>query len=313
MNSLLEAFEEQLLKASQADSEFVSEAATHIISAGGKRFRPMLVFLAAEMGERPYQTHDLMRAAMVMELTHVASLYHDDVMDEADVRRGTPSANRYFGNSVAILVGDFLFAQASKIVALLGVPYIVLQAETFARLVQGQIAETRGPGPDDDPLDHYLQVIADKTGSLIAASAQFGGMVAGASDEVRAALAAYGEEVGLVFQLSDDLLDILSDDSGKTPGTDLREGVPTLPVLMLRDSDDPADRELLTRVEGDLSDDAVLAEVLRDLRAHSVIERARAEVRRRADIAKAHLEPLADGEAKEALLSVPDMLVDRMS
>jgi len=313
MSSLLEAFEEQLLKASQADSEFVSEAATHIISAGGKRFRPMLVFLAAEMGGEPFEEHDLMRAAMVMELTHVASLYHDDVMDEADVRRGTPSANRYFGNSVAILVGDFLFAQASKIVALLGVPYIILQAETFARLVQGQIAETRGPGADDDPLDHYLRVIADKTGSLIAASAQFGGMVAGASDEVRAALAAYGEEVGLVFQLSDDLLDILSDDSGKTPGTDLREGVPTLPVLMLNDSSDPADRELLARIQGDLSDDATLAEVLDDLRAHPVIEQARAEVRRRAEIAKAHLAPLADGEAKETLMGVPDMLVDRMT
>lgn len=313
MNSLLEAFEDKLLEASQADSEFVSEAATHIIVAGGKRFRPMLVFLAAQMGERPFDDDDLIRAAMVMELTHVASLYHDDVMDEADVRRGTPSANRYFGNSVAILVGDFLFAQASKIVALLGVPYIILQAETFARLVQGQIAETRGPDEGEDPLEHYLQVIADKTGSLIAASAQYGGMVAGASDEVRAALAAYGEEVGLVFQLSDDLLDILSDDSGKTPGTDLREGVPTLPVLMLRDSDDPADRDLLARVRGDLSDDAVLAAVLADLRAHPVIEQARTEVRRRAAIAKAHLAPLPEGEAKETLLGVPDMLVDRMT
>ncbi|MDF1487047.1 polyprenyl synthetase family protein [Tessaracoccus sp. HF-7] len=311
LDALLETFETQLLEAAQADSQFVSEASTHIIAAGGKRFRPMLVFLSAEVGEREADQADLLRAAMVMELTHVASLYHDDVMDEADVRRGTPSANRYFGNSVAILVGDFLFAQASKLVALLGKDYILLQAETFARLVQGQIAETRGPGEGEDPLAHYLKVIADKTGSLIAASAQFGGMVADVSDEVRSALAAYGEEVGLVFQLSDDLLDILSDDSGKTPGTDLREGVPTLPVLMLSDSDDPADRALLARIQGDLSDDAVLADVLADLRAHPVIDRARAEVRRRADIAKAHLAALPDGEVKDTLSRVPDTLVDR--
>ncbi|MEZ5087075.1 MAG: polyprenyl synthetase family protein [Tessaracoccus sp.] len=311
IDALLETFEVQLLEAAQADSEFVTDAARHIIAAGGKRFRPMLVFVAAESAERECDRTDLLRAAMVMELTHVASLYHDDVMDEADVRRGTPSANRYFGNSVAILVGDFLFAQASKIVALLGVDYIILQAETFARLVQGQIAETRGPGEGEDPLAHYIQVIADKTGSLIAASAQFGAMVGGASAEVRAALAAYGEEVGLVFQLSDDLLDILSDDSGKTPGTDLREGVPTLPVLMLSESEDPADRELLARIQGDLSDDAVLAEVLGELRAHPVIDRARGEVRRRADVAKAHLAALPDGEAKDTLMEVPDTLVDR--
>ena len=310
LTALLDEFEERLVDTAVASSPFVTEASRHIIAAGGKRFRPLLVFLAAQFGG-PVDTDNLMRAAMVMELTHVASLYHDDVMDVADLRRGAPSANRLWGNSVAILVGDFLFARASTTVVELGVDYVRLQAETFSRLVQGQIAETRGPGEGEDPLAHYVRVIADKTGSLIAASAIFGGMVAGASREVIDALAAFGEEVGLVFQLSDDLIDISSTTTGKTPGTDLREGVPTLPVLMLRASKDPADDDILAMVDGDLTSDAVLADVLARLRAHPVMDRAKAEVERRADLARAHLAPLPDGDAKDALLKVCTDLVDR--
>ncbi len=310
LTALLDSFEERLVEVAVASSPFVTEAARHIISAGGKRFRPLLVFLASKFGGEVDEA-DLMRAAMVMELTHVASLYHDDVMDVADLRRGAPSANRLWGNSVAILVGDFLFARASTTVAELGVDYVMLQAETFARLVQGQIAETKGPDDGDDPLAHYLQVIADKTGSLIAASAQFGGMVSGADRVTLDALSAFGEEVGLVFQLSDDLIDITSDTTGKTPGTDLREGVPTLPVLMLRAENDPADADLLALIDGDLSTDEALAEALAGLRAHPVMGRAKAEVERHADVARAHLAPLPDGEAKDALLQVCSDLVER--
>nr|WP_245787897.1 polyprenyl synthetase family protein [Tessaracoccus bendigoensis] len=310
MTGLLETFEERLVDVAVANSPFVTEAARHIISAGGKRFRPLLVFLASRFGGH-VERDDLMRAAMVMELTHVASLYHDDVMDVADLRRGAPSANRLWGNSVAILVGDFLFARASTTVAELGVEYVHLQAETFARLVQGQIAETKGPGEHDDPLRHYLDVIADKTGSLIAASARFGGMVSGASPEVLDALTAFGEEVGLVFQLSDDLIDITSESTGKTPGTDLREGVPTLPVLMLRADADPADADLLALIGGDLSSDESLASALSALRAHPVMGRALEEVKRRAELARAHLAPLPAGDAKEALLKVCTDLVER--
>ncbi|HJE51352.1 MAG TPA: polyprenyl synthetase family protein [Tessaracoccus flavescens] len=310
LTALLETFEERLVETAVASSPFVTEAARHIIAAGGKRFRPLLVFLAAQFGGA-VDEDDLMRAGMVMELTHVASLYHDDVMDVADLRRGAPSANRLWGNSVAILVGDFLFARASTTVAELGVEYVHLQAETFARLVQGQIAETKGPGPSDDPLAHYIQVIADKTGSLIAASALFGGMVAGASRTTLDALAAFGEEVGLVFQLSDDLIDITSETTGKTPGTDLREGVPTLPVLMLRAENNPADAALLELIDGDLSSDAALADALAGLRAHPIMGRAKAEVERRADIARGHLAPLPEGPAKDALLKVCSDLVDR--
>lgn len=310
LTGLLETFEERLVDSAVANSPFVTEMSRHIISAGGKRFRPLLVFLASRFGGNA-DTDDLLRAAMVMELTHVASLYHDDVMDAADLRRGAPSANRLWGNSVAILVGDFLFARASTTVAELGVEYVHLQAETFARLVQGQIAETKGPGEGDDPLAHYIQVIADKTGSLIAASARFGGMVSGATPEVLDSLSAFGEEVGLVFQLSDDLIDITSTTTGKTPGTDLREGVPTLPVLMLRAEQNPADAELLARIDGDLTSDEALESVLSSLRAHPIMGRAKAEVERRAQIARDHLSGLTEGEAKDALLQVCSDLVDR--
>lgn len=306
----LDQFEPLLADAAVAQTEYVTDAARHVIEAGGKRFRPLLVFTAAEFG-RDFDEQKLQQAAMVMELTHVASLYHDDVMDEAEVRRGAPSANRFYGNSVAILVGDFLFSQASHMVADLGADYVRLQARTFSRLVQGQIAETVGPKAGDDPLEHYLQVIADKTGSLIAASACFGAMVAGLSDDLTEALRRFGEEIGVVFQLSDDLIDIRSDQTGKTPGTDLREGVPTLPVLMLRAKNDPADAELLALLDGDLSSDAVLAEALEQLRAHPVMDGAQAAVERHAAAAREILVPLPDGNAKQALLDICDELVDR--
>ena len=311
LTARLEVIEDRLLAAAVANSPFVTEASRHIISAGGKRFRPLLVAVASDFGSPDFDEEDLVKAALVVELTHVASLYHDDVMDDADLRRGAPSANRRWDNSIAILVGDFLFARASSTVATLGTDYVMLQAETFARLVQGQIAETRGPQPGDDPLAHYLGVVADKTGSLIATSAVFGGMVAGAEQNVLDALANFGEEIGMVFQLSDDIIDITGTATGKTPGTDLREGVPTLPTLMLRASDDPSDAPLKAMIASDLSDDARLREALDALRAHPVIERARAEIERRAELARGYLTELPDGPAKDALLQITHDLVNR--
>lgn len=305
-------FEQRLLEVAVADSPFVTEAATHVIAAGGKRFRPQLVFLASETSGGADASH-MIDAALVMELTHVASLYHDDVMDEADLRRGVPSANARWDNTVAILVGDFLFARASEVVAGMGPEYVALQARTFARLVQGQIAETIGPSDEQDPLEHYLQVIADKTGSLIAASAVFGAMVAGAPDDISQALRAYAEEIGVVFQLSDDLIDITSEETGKTPGTDLREGVPTLPVLMLRQSSGAEDVALLQLIDGDLSDDQDLARVLGLLRAHPVMGQAEEYVRARARMAVSHVAFLPDSPAKASLLEIAHELVERTS
>lgn len=306
----LAAVEQRLLQSAVAESPFTTEAARHLISAGGKRFRPMLVSIASEFGPR-VDEDGLVTAALAVEFTHVASLYHDDVMDEAELRRGAPSANARWGNSVAILIGDFLFARASGAVAELGAGYVKLQAETFARLVEGQVNDTRGPQPGDDPMAHYLKVLADKTGSLIATSARFGGMVADAAPEVLDALARYGEEIGVVFQLSDDVIDITSDSTGKTPGTDLREGVPTLPTLLLDASTDPADAEIKALLASDLSDDANLARALAALRAHPVIDQVRAEIQRRADLAVSYLAPLPEGAAKDALIKVSQDLVSR--
>lgn len=310
VTELLEQVETRLAQEARADTPFVTQAAQHIISAGGKRFRPLLVVLAALLGEVSDDDH-IVRAALVMELTHVASLYHDDVMDEAQVRRGAPSANQRWDNTVAILVGDYLFARASTLVATLGTDYVDLQARTFARLVQGQIAETQGASVDEDQLAHYLQVVADKTGSLIAASTAFGGMVAGLDEESLTALAAYGEEIGVVFQLSDDIIDIASDTSGKTPGTDLRAGVPTLPILLARASVDPADARLLELLDADLSDDQDLAEALALLRAHSAMTEAREVIAARAEVARDCLAPLPASAAKDALAAMCDVVISR--
>jgi heptaprenyl diphosphate synthase len=305
----LELIEAALLKAAEADSDMVTEAAQHIIAAGGKRFRPLLVLLGSYLGPRAAE-NDVVKAAVVVELTHVASLYHDDVMDEARIRRGSVSANSRWGNTVAILVGDLLFARASDIVCDLGPEFVRLQARTFSRLVQGQIAETVGPS-GMDPLDHYLRVVADKTGSLIATSALFGSKISGAAPHLQRIMADFGEQIGVVFQLSDDIIDITSDQTGKTPGTDLREGIPTLPTLLARRSTDPADARLLRLLDSDLHDDAALHEVLDLLRHHRSIDQAREEVRRRAEAARSLLEPLPAGPARDALDDLCTTVVTR--
>ena len=220
------------------------------------------------------------------------------------------SANSRWGNTVAILVGDLLFARASDIVADLGPEFVRIQARTFSRLVQGQIAETVGPN-GTDPLDHYLKVVTDKTGSLIATSALFGSKIAGATPHLQRVMADFGEQIGVVFQLSDDIIDITSDDTGKTPGTDLREGIPTLPTLLARKSTDPADARLLELLDCDLHDDDALQEVLDLLRHHRSIDEARSEVRRRAEAARALLAHLPTGPARDALDDLCTTVVTR--
>ncbi|MCW2845849.1 MAG: Trans-hexaprenyltranstransferase, partial [Nocardioides sp.] len=225
------------------------------------------------------------------------------------------SANARWDNHVAILTGDFLFSKSSELTADLGPDAVRIQAETFTKLVEGQILETLEPGPGEDPLEHYLEVVAGKTGSLIATSARYGARFGGASLEVEEALTAYGEIVGSAFQLSDDILDIASDagESGKTPGTDLREGVPTLPVLMARASTDPADARLHELLDGDLTDDARHAEALDLLRRHPALDEARTYVIARAQEAKALLAALPEGPVREALEAFADVVTVRSS
>ncbi|MEU9315288.1 polyprenyl synthetase family protein [Streptomyces sp. NPDC048295] len=311
----LAAVESGLLDATKSGVPFITEAAQHLVRAGGKRFRPLLAMLAARFGDP--DAPGVVPAAVVVELTHLATLYHDDVMDEADVRRGVDSANSRWGNSVAVLTGDFLFARASHILADLGPEAVRIQAEAFERLVTGQILETAGPGDGRDPVEHYLEVMRGKTGSLIAVACRFGAMMAGADESAVDILTQYGERLGVAFQLADDVLDIASDshESGKTPGTDLREGIPTLPVLHLRAQAEaegkPDDLELVELLDGDLSDDARHAEALRRLRAHPALEQARRDTVRYAEEARATLTPLPEGYAKAALRELCDAVVHR--
>lgn len=311
--AILEKIEALLRDGVTSADPLVTEAAQHLVVAGGKRFRPMLVAVGGHLADP--SAEQLVPAAAVVELTHLATLYHDDVMDEAAVRRGAPSANSRWSNSVAILVGDYLFARAADLAAELGTEAVRIQARTFARLVHGQIAETVGPR-GTDPIAHYLQVVADKTASLIATSAQFGGMFGGSDEPVVTALAEFGETIGVAFQLSDDLLDIASEsaESGKTPGTDLRKGVPTLPVLYARAATD-ADaasvrlREILAG--GPIEDDERLGEALALLRESAALKRARETVRWYAEQARSQLAPLPDVPARHTLAALCDVIVHR--
>jgi heptaprenyl diphosphate synthase len=299
LRAQLARVEERLEREIRSEAPFVTEAARHLLHAGGKRFRPALTLLAAEAGDP--SADGVITSACVVELTHLASLYHDDVMDEADLRRGAESANSRWDNHVAILTGDFLFSKSSELTASLGADAVLIQAQTFTKLVEGQILETLTP--ESDPLAHYLRVVEGKTGSLIATSARYGARFSGATRQVEEALTAYGEKVGMAFQLSDDILDISSEsvESGKTPGTDLREGVPTLPVLMAQRSTDPADERLLTLLAGDLTDDQRHAEALDLLRKHAAMDEARAYVLGIAREAQELLTVLPEGPVRDAL------------
>ncbi|POM25511.1 Heptaprenyl diphosphate synthase component 2 [Actinomadura rubteroloni] len=308
----LTAVEDLLREAVHSEDPLLTQASRHLVEAGGKRFRAMLVLLAAEFGDP--SAPGVVPAAVVVELTHLATLYHDDVMDEATVRRGEESANIRWTNTVAILTGDYLFARASDLLADLGPDAVRIQARAFARLVQGQIQETVGPA-ETDPLKHYLQVIADKTGSLIAVSGHLGSLLAGASPAVVDTLTSACEKIGVAFQLSDDILDIASEgeEFGKTPGTDLREGIRTLPVhhVLAGVGAGPDDERLRYLLTQDLTDDKLHAEALTLLRAHPAMEAARSDLRRWSDDARADLLSLPDLPARDALLGLCDYVIVR--
>ncbi|GEL96310.1 polyprenyl synthetase family protein [Cellulomonas composti] len=308
--------EESLRTAVAHADSLADEASRHLVNAGGKRLRPMLALLVAELGDGARR--EVIDAAVVVELTHLATLYHDDVMDSAPLRRGAPSAHEVWGNSVAILTGDLLFARASSTVAGLGPEAVRIQARTFERLCLGQLHETVGPREGEDPVEHYLQVLADKTASLIATSARLGAMFAGCPPDVVATVTEFGEKIGVAFQLADDVIDLASDGSvtGKTPGTDLRERVPTMPALLLRarvagpDATDD-DRAVLALLDADLTGDDALAAAVAALRTHDVVGQTRDRAVALAREAVRELGPLPDGPVKDALVSFADALVDR--
>ena len=308
----LDAVEALLRQSVKSSYPFVTETSRHLVAAGGKRFRPLLVILASHFGDPAGPL--VVPAAVAIELTHLSTLYHDDVMDEATVRRGTPSANSRWDNTIAILTGDFLFARASEITADLGTDATRILAQTIAVLCEGQIRETVGPAVGSDPVAHYLSVVGEKTGSLIATSGRLGALLAGAPPAAVDVLTRYGQVIGVAFQLSDDLLDVASEtgQSGKTPGTDLREGVRTLPMLYALAAGRPEDARLAELLDGGpLEDDARHAEALALLRAHPAMGEARATLAVYAAEAKAIVAELPAGPPRAALSALADFVVAR--
>ncbi|WP_370333053.1 nonaprenyl/(2E,6E)-farnesyl/geranylgeranyl diphosphat synthase [Mycolicibacterium hippocampi] len=295
----------------RADS-LMAEAVNHLFQAGGKRFRPLFTVLSAQLGPEP-DAWQVTVAGSVIELVHLATLYHDDVMDEAQMRRGAPSANARWGNNIAILAGDYLFATASRLVSRLGPEAVRIIADTFALLVTGQMRETRGTADHVDSVDHYLKVVYEKTACLISASGRFGATFSGADADQVERLARLGGIVGTAFQISDDIIDIDSDpdESGKVPGTDLREGVHTLPVLYaLRETGPDAER-LRELLAGPVNDDDDLAEALRLLRASQGIAKAKETVAGYAKQAEVELAQLPDGPGRQALATLVNYTITR--
>jgi heptaprenyl diphosphate synthase len=315
LESGLELVERQLIEAVKHTDPIAKVTTRHLIDAGGKRIRPTLVLLCAQLGDA--STEEVIQSAVVVELTHIGTLYHDDVMDNAPKRRGVDSAHEIWGNNVAILTGDLLFARASQLVSKLGQKALTLQADTFERLCLGQLNETVGPAEGQDVIEHYLSVLADKTGSLISASAELGVLFSGADQALREPVRKYGEAIGVAFQLIDDVIDIHSDGkvSGKTPGTDLRAGVPTLPVLYLRQDakTDPESAKLVEIIDAGLEDDAALNKVIELMREHPATERAFQEAKRWADEAIAALVDLPAGPVREALTNFADAVIERQN
>jgi heptaprenyl diphosphate synthase len=291
----------------------------YLYQAGGKRVRPMLALLTAQLGEGT--TDEVIEGATALEMTHLGSLYHDDVMDAADKRRGVPSAHAVWGNSVAILTGDLLFSRASQIMARHGDRAIHLQADTFERLVLGQMHETVGPAEGDDPVEFYLQVLSDKTGSLIAAAAQAGVIFSRGPEEFEQPMVVFGEKAGVAFQLLDDVIDLSADpdETGKVPGTDLRAGVPTMPYLVLGQLKDASSAELRTRIDdgvaliADGADPAILDEPLAQLREHEATQATLDLAHSWSQQAIDALAPLPDGAVREALTRFAQAVADRSS
>jgi heptaprenyl diphosphate synthase len=306
----LDQVESELEKAVLSDTPFVSEAASHLLAAGGKRFRPMLVLLAGHFGD-PADPR-LVHSGVALELTHLATLYHDDVIDEADHRRGIESVNARWGNTVAILSGDYLFARASELSAELGTEVSQLLARTIATLCDGQIREVQAAGRLDQSVGEYMEIIRRKTAALIATSCRMGAMMSDADPGLYDALDAFGEALGMAFQLSDDIMDVSAteDDLGKEPGVDLREGVYTLAVLYALHNGRHAD-ELRTLLSDGPPDGERLSRALDIVRSDGTLEGAREAVTREVGQAVSLARTFPEGAAREALVHLATFLATR--
>ena len=307
--------EAALAESVRTEDRYMTEVAGHLIAAGGKRLRPAMALMAAHAGdpsEGIFGTGDVVQGAAAVELVHLGSLYHDDVMDEAAVRRGVPSANVRFGNVVAILAGDFLLAKASEIAASLGTEVAALLARTIGELCQGQVLELQSIFSPDRTEAEYLRSIDGKTASLLATSARIGAIVGGLPRTHVDALTAYGQSIGMVFQIVDDVLDLTATDQelGKPAGNDLVEGIYTLPVIV--GLDDPHRGEELRSLLGGPIDRADVDRVRKVVQATGGVDVALARGRSFADEAAAALAGLAPTAVTRDMAAAGHRLLDSL-
>ena len=308
----LDRVETRLLEVSQSGDAFLTKAAQHLLIAGGKRFRPLLAQLAAEFG--PADDDRSIDAGVAVELIHVGSLYHDDVIDESTARRGTVSANANWSNTVAILAGDFLMARASEVAAsTLGQRAVEILARTYAELVEGQTLELQLDWDISHSTSDYFRVIGGKTASLIQTSARLGAMAADAAQEDIERVSRWAWELGIVFQITDDALDLVATDDflGKPAGSDISEGKFTLPVLEALQGPDGGRISDLLSLERPYPTEAV-HEVIDLVRSGGYIQEALDEAARRIDVAADSVGDLPASPARDVLTSLGGYLIDRV-
>jgi len=307
----LEAVEDGLRRATTSTDPFLTRIAQHLLAAGGKRYRPLLAQVAAELGGSPGEGP--VAAGVAVELVHLGSLYHDDVIDEAASRRGAVSVNANWSNTVAILAGDFLLARASETAAPLGVEAVALLARTYADLCEGQILELQLTGNTEQGTGGYFRVIALKTASLIRTSARLGAMAGEATPAEIDAVSRWAHEVGLAFQITDDVLDLMATAEflGKPAGSDVNEGIFTLPVLYALEGAEGAEvRRLLSG--GRPYPPEAAAGVISLARAGGHAERALEVARGHTAAAVAALEALPPGPVAAVLHALGDYLIARV-
>ena len=260
----LEVLERRLIEVSSSSNEYLTSISQYLIKAGGKRFRPIVTSLAAKFGNEKDNIEKIIDAGVCVELIHIGSLYHDDVIDNATTRRGVESSNSKWSSTLSILAGDYLLARSSELAAeKLGLESVKLLASTYAELVEGQTNELNLAFNFEQKIDDYLNVIEGKTASLIRTSARLGSLASSADSDVIEALSVWGWNCGIIFQISDDILDLTSDSAtlGKPAGNDILEGTYTLPVLIALRKDKGKYQEILREIkEKNIDIESVLAE-----------------------------------------------------
>lgn len=308
----LEAFEQALEETVRSSVPLIDQAMAHILSHQGKRVRPVLVLLCSHLDGRTPTGH--IESAVAVELLHTATLVHDDVVDESDTRRGAPTLNAIWNNKISILVGDYMFAKALQMALKAGKPGVLqVISDVSQRMSEGELRQLRNGGPDPFDVNEYFRVIGDKTASLFAASCKLGGIAASLDDGVLKRLEQLGENIGLAFQIADDVLDYVgsTERMGKPLGQDLREGKVTLPLLKAFEAASEDERRLVIDYLNGGASERTLEQVLEIVRnrggASAALEEA-AQFRRKAHELLSECRP---SPYREAIAALVDFVVER--